>query len=90
MLLGLRHPSIVGGDDQQREVDRTDAGHHVLHEVFVARHIDDADVDRTLRDAGDEHSRCAKPRSMVMPRAFSSGNRSGSVPVSASINALFP
>ena len=33
---------------------------------------------------------CAKPRSMVMPRAFSSFSRSGSVPVSASTSALLP
>src|SRR6266540_7539087 len=35
-------------------------------------------------------SRCAKPRSIVMPRAFSSGNRSGSMPVIALTNALLP
>ena len=42
MLLGLRHPAIVGGDDQQREIDGADAGDHVLDEVLVARHVDDA------------------------------------------------
>ena len=34
MLLGLRHPSIVGRDNQQREVDGANAGHPVLHEVL--------------------------------------------------------
>jgi hypothetical protein len=45
MLLGLRHPAIVSGDDEQCEIDRADARHHVLHEVLVARHVDDAHVD---------------------------------------------
>ena len=35
-------------------------------------------------------ARCAKPRSMVMPRSFSSASRSGSVPVSACTSALLP
>src|SRR5258706_2056363 len=33
---------------------------------------------------------CAKPRSIVRPRRFSSANRSGSVPVSASTSELLP
>ena len=90
MLLGLRHPAIVGRDDQQREVDRADARDHVLHEILVARHVDDAQEKRRRRRRGDGSSRWAKPRSMVMPRAFSSGRRSGSVPVSALISALLP
>ena len=90
MLLRLRHPPVVGRDHQQREVDGTDAGHHVLHEVFVSRNVDDADVERRDGDAGDGRSRCAKPRSIVMPRAFSSGRRSGSVPVRALIKRALP
>ncbi len=35
-------------------------------------------------------SRCAKPRSMVMPRRFSSASRSASMPVSAFTSAVFP
>ena len=35
-------------------------------------------------------SRSAKPRSIVMPRRFSSGSRSGSMPVKARTSALFP
>ena len=34
--------------------------------------------------------RCAKPRSMVMPRAFSSFSRSVSMPVSACTSAVLP
>ena len=33
---------------------------------------------------------CANPRSMVIPRAFSSFSRSGSVPVRALTRALLP
>ena len=43
MLLGLRHPAVVGGHDEQREVDRADARDHIFHEVFVARYIHDAE-----------------------------------------------
>ncbi|MBW3609810.1 MAG: alpha/beta fold hydrolase [Actinobacteria bacterium] len=39
---------------------------------------------------GEGRSRWANPRSMVMPRAFSSGSRSGSVPVSARTRELLP
>ncbi len=35
-------------------------------------------------------SACAKPRSIVMPRSFSCGRRSGSLPVSARTSALLP
>jgi hypothetical protein len=35
-------------------------------------------------------STCANPRSIVMPRAFSSFNRSGSVPVNARTSVLLP
>src|ERR1043165_4084333 len=44
MLFGLRHPSVIGGDNQQCEIDRTDARDHVLHEILVSRHINKADV----------------------------------------------
>ena len=41
----------------------------------MAGHVDEPDA--------IAESRCAKPRSIVMPRAFSSGSRSASMPVSA-------
>ena len=40
----LRHHALVGRDDQQREVDRADAGEHVADEADVARHVDDRDI----------------------------------------------
>ena len=36
------------------------------------------------------HSACAKPRSIVMPRRFSSGRRSASIPVSAFTSEVLP
>ena len=78
MLARLRHHPLVGGDDQQDEVDAADARQHVLHEALVAR------ARRRCRaSARRASSRWAKPRSMVMPRAFSSLRRSVSMPVSA-------
>ncbi len=44
----------------------------------------------TNENANSSVDQCANPRSIVMPRAFSSFNRSGSVPVSACTSALFP
>ena len=44
----------------------------------------------TNENVVSSHAACAKPRSIVIPRAFSSGRRSGSVPVSALTSALLP
>ena len=43
MLLGLRHPAVIGGNDKQCQVNGADAGDHVLDEVLVAGHINDTD-----------------------------------------------
>ena len=43
VLLGLRHPAVVRRDDEQRHVHRADARNHVLDEILVPRHIDDAE-----------------------------------------------
>ena len=42
MLFRLRHPAVIRRDDKQREIDRAYARDHVLHEIFVTGHIDDA------------------------------------------------
>ena len=42
VLLGLRHHAVVGGDDQQHEVDAVRAGEHVADEALVPGHVDDA------------------------------------------------
>jgi hypothetical protein len=39
VFLGLRHPTIIRGNHQQRQIHRTHARDHVLHEIFVSRHI---------------------------------------------------
>ncbi len=44
VLLRLRHPAVVGRDNEQRQIDRTDAGDHVFHEIFVTGNIDDPQV----------------------------------------------
>ncbi len=43
MLAGLRHDAVIGGDHQQHEIDAGRAGQHVVHELLVARHVDEAD-----------------------------------------------
>ena len=42
VLLGLRHHAVVGGDDEQHEIDAVRAGEHVADEALVPRHVDDA------------------------------------------------
>ena len=84
MLAGLRHDPFVGGDDEQGEVDAAGAGEHVVDEALVAGDVDEAD------DGAVRRRHEAKPRSMVMPRAFSSGRRSASMPVSARTRVVLP
>ena len=43
MLAGLRHRAVVGGDDQQREIDAGGAGQHVVDQLLVAGHVDEAE-----------------------------------------------
>jgi hypothetical protein len=42
VLHGLRHDAFVGRHYQECDVDARCAGHHVPHEVFMPRHVDDA------------------------------------------------
>ena len=44
VLSGLGHDAFVRGDDEEGEVDATDAGEHVLDESLMAGHVDKADV----------------------------------------------
>ena len=44
MLLGLRHPAVIRRHHEQRQINRTDAGDHVLHEILVTGNINDAQV----------------------------------------------
>ncbi len=44
VLFGLRHPSVVGRDDQQCEIDRADTSNHIAHESVVTRHINETCV----------------------------------------------
>src|SRR5262247_3231523 len=47
MLARLRHHTLVGRDDQHRQVDPADAGQHVLDEALVPRDVDDLDREPT-------------------------------------------
>ena len=46
MLFGLRHPALVGGHDEQCDVDGLDPGEHVLQEPLVPGHVDERDLAR--------------------------------------------
>ena len=61
MLPGLRHGAIVGGDDEQGEVDSRHARQHVVDESLVAWHIYESDglarLDRQIGEAEiDRHA----------------------------------
>ena len=84
VLLGLRHDAVVGGDGEEHEIDAVRAGEHVPDEALVAGDVDDA------ARVPSGRSRWAKPRSMEMPRSFSSLSRSVSVPVSALTRLVLP
>ena len=43
VLARLGHDPFVGGNDEKNHVDAGGAGHHVLDEFLVARHIDDSE-----------------------------------------------
>ena len=42
VLAGLRHHAVLGGDDEQHEVDAAGAGDHGADEGLVSRDVDDA------------------------------------------------
>lgn len=44
MFFGLRHPAVVGSDDEEREVNGSNASYHVADEVFVSGNVDNSDV----------------------------------------------
>src|SRR4029077_4544457 len=46
MLLSLRHPSVVGCNNNQRHINGPDTREHVFHEVFVARNANDSNQKR--------------------------------------------
>src|SRR5712671_5119573 len=52
MLLGLRHPSIIGSDNEECQVDRADAGDHIFYEVFVAWYVNDSKLERGISGRG--------------------------------------
>src|SRR5437867_13235297 len=51
MLYGLRHPAVARGDNKERKIYRPHTSDHVPDEIFVAGHIDDADVEPLLVSA---------------------------------------
>ena len=54
MLDRLRHDAVVGGDDQDRQVDARYAGDHVADELLVAGHIDDPRAEVPAEEARGE------------------------------------
>ena len=44
MFPGLRHHTVVSGDNQQDRVDTADPGQHVADEAFMPRHINKGQI----------------------------------------------
>ncbi len=53
VLARLRHDGVVGGDDEEGEIDAGGAGEHVLDEAFVAGHVHDAEVEGRQVEVGE-------------------------------------
>ena len=53
VLAGLWHRAVVGGDDDEGEVDAAGAGEHVVHQPLVAGHVDEADHAVAGRHVGE-------------------------------------
>ena len=53
MLFRLGHPAVVGGDNEERQINRPDARDHVAHKILVAGNIDDACVNRLAIRRGE-------------------------------------
>jgi len=49
VLARLRHDAFIRGHYEQRRVDASHAGQHILDEIDVSRHIDDPDRLRARR-----------------------------------------
>ena len=84
VFLGLRHDSVIGGNRDQHQVDAVRPGEHVTDEPLMSGHVDHA------RRVPSGRSRRAKPRSIEMPRSFSSLSLSVSSPVSALTRLVLP
>ena len=54
VFFGLGHPGVIGGDDEDGEVDGSNAGDHVVDEVGVAGDIDDADLEGVVSGRSGE------------------------------------
>ena len=85
VLFGLRLPPLGGGDDEQAQPVTPPTPASMLR-----RNLTWPGTSTKLSSAPDGRVVWAKPRSIVRPRRFSSSNRSGSVPVSASTNDDLP
>src|SRR5882757_585525 len=48
MLFRLLHPTVVGGNNQKREIDRADTCNHVSNKIFVTGDIDDSNLEPLL------------------------------------------
>ncbi len=43
MLARLRHDAVVGGNDEQDEIDAGRTREHIAHEFLVPRNVDEAE-----------------------------------------------
>jgi len=46
MLFRLRHPAVIGCDDEEGQIHRSYARDHVFHEVLMARDVHDSEHER--------------------------------------------
>ncbi|HYS50141.1 MAG TPA: hypothetical protein VEM36_15320, partial [Xanthobacteraceae bacterium] len=77
MLAALRHGAVVGGDDEQDEIDAGDAAQHVADEALVSGNVDEADaLTRFDRQVGEAQvDRHAAPLLLGQPVGVDAGER---------------
>ena len=77
MLDRLRHDAVVGGDDDERDVDARCARHHVAHKALVTRHVDHAERASARQHELGEPELDGDAASLLLGEAVGIGAREG-------------
>ena len=65
MFDGLRHDAFVGRDHEQDSIDTRDAAQHIVNELVMTRHVNEADA----RGAGFNVGETRRDRQTAAPRS---------------------
>ncbi len=75
VFLALGHPPLASRHDEHDDIDRADAGQHVLEEPHVPGHVDEADLD-SRRERGEREAEVERqPACLLFGEAVGIGAR---------------